>query len=310
MKTTLIATASLGEQRPHVLAEHGEDGVRQPRLDIGHPCHQQRGPAQGFDIGKVLGGHDVPLLHQAGELSWVNPCGSVAGDPSVAHPIQPVEQRHHVRWCVRLWSVTQPSEAGPADGQVGHQQAVERNPLGLCDAVRQDVERPLPGTNPGGQDDPLQHGRIRYEHALSPEMGKHGLDDWLATVSGPRGVGADLKAVSPVAQSEAAQAEESVQLGRVLAPRLIPPGIVGECSGRNAELPRHEVQHRHGRLLARTETLTRMAQKTELHREAKVVHAAAFDPHQQQILRTEHVVLGHLGRRGRDVEQAGALVSR
>lgn len=172
------------------------------------------------------------------------------------------------------------------------------------------MERPLPGTSSGAKADPLQHGGIRHEHALSPEMGKHGFDDWLATVSGPCGIGADPQAVSPVAQSEAAQAKDSVQLGRVLAPRLIPPGIVGESRGRYAKLPRHELQHRQGRLLTRTETLTRMAQETELHSKAEAVHTAAFGPHQQQIVRTEHVVLGHLGRRGRDVEQAGALFGR
>ena len=112
------------------------------------------------------------------------------------------------------------------------------------------------------------------------------------TIGSPRSVAHAASALarrqfSPVAQSKAAQAKESVQLGRVLAPGLIPPGIVGEGPGRNAELPRHEFQHCQGWRLARTETLTRMAQKTELHGEAEAVHAAAFGPHQQQILGTE-----------------------
>jgi hypothetical protein len=110
-------------------------------------------------------------------------------------------------------------------------------------------------------------------------MAEHGLDDWLATVSGPCGVGADPQAVSPVAQPKAAQAELSVQLGRVLAPCLIPPSIVGECRRRDAELPGYELQQFQARLLARTETLTRMAQKTELRGEAEAVHAATFGPH-------------------------------
>lgn len=94
----------------------------------------------------------------------------------------------------------------------------------------------------------------------------------------------------------------------VLAPGLVAPGIVGECRGRDAELAGHEVQQRGGRLLAGTKTLTRMAQQTELHGEAEAVHAAALGTHKQQVALAEHVVLGHFGGGGRNVELAGALL--
>ena len=111
----------------------------------------------------------------------------------------------------RLRCVTQPGEAGSTDGRVGHQQAVEHYPLGFCDAVRQDVERPLPGTSPSSQ------GRSRSSTAESgtstPRERRWVSMVW--TIGSPRsvapcGVGASPQAVSPVAQSEAAQAEDIV----------------------------------------------------------------------------------------------------
>ena len=115
------------------------------------------------------------------------------------------------------------------------------------------------------------------------------------------------QAVAPLSQTEAAQAQHGLQLGCVLAAGLVPPGVVGERGGRDAELGGHEIQECRGRLLAGTKALARVAQQAELHGEADAVHAAALGTHQQEVLGAEHVVPGHLSRRGRDGEQAGAL---
>ena len=84
--------------------------------------------------------------------------------------------------------------------------------------------------------------------------------------------------VAPIGQPEAAQAEDGLQFGRVLAPGLVPLRIVGEGRMRHADLARHERDHRLGRLLAGTEALARVAQEAELHGEPKAVHAAALGP--------------------------------
>ena len=205
LEAALVAAAGLGEQRSHVLAEHGEGRVREPGLEVGHPGHQQGRPAQGLDMGEVLGGHDAALLHQACEPGRVDPCGPLPGDADAAHPVQPVEQRHHVARRGRFRGVPQPGEPGAPDGRVGHEQAVERGLLGLGHLVGQDLKRPLSRPRPGGEADPFQHRGVRHQHAAGVKMGQHGMHDRLAAVGGPGGIGTHPQAIAPVAQPEAAQ---------------------------------------------------------------------------------------------------------
>ena len=308
LEAALVAAAGLGEQRSHVFAEHGQGRVRKPGLEVGHPGYQQSGPTQGFDVGEVLGGHDAALLHQAREPGRVDPRGPFPGDADGAHPVQPVEQRHHVARRGRFRGVPQPGEPGAPDGRVGYEQAVERRLLSLGDAVSQGLERALARPRPGGEADPFQHRGVRHQHTAAMEVGQHGLHDRLAAVGGAGGTGTHPQAIAPVAQPEAAQAEENLELDGMLAAGLVAPGIVGERGGRDAELGGHEPQHGRGRVLAGTESLSRVTQQAELDGEAQAVEGAALGTHQQKVLGAEHVVPGHLGRRGRDGEQAGALL--
>jgi hypothetical protein len=140
--------------------------------------------------------------------------------------------------------------------------------LGVGEPVHQGLECPLARTGPRSEPDPLQHRGVRYQHGPDPQVGQHGLHDWLAAVGGPSGIGTDPQAGAPVAQPEAAQAQDRLQLGGVLAAGLVAPRIVGERRGRCAELFRHEGQQRRGRLLTRTMTLAGMPQEAELYSEA------------------------------------------
>lgn len=89
----------------------------------------------------------------------------------------------------------------------------------------------------------------------------------------------------------------------------MPDGTGGERRGRAADLAGHEIQRRRGRPLAGTEAPAWMAQQAELHGEAEAVHTTALGPEQCRVFGAEHVVSGHLGRRGRDVEQTGTLLA-
>jgi hypothetical protein len=94
----------------------------------------------------------------------------------------------------------------------------------------------------------------------------------------------------------------------VLAAGLVAPRIVGERRGRYAELFCHEGQQRRGRLLTRTMPLAGMPQQAELYGEAQPIGGAALGPDEHQVFGAEHVVPSHLGRRGWDGKQAGALL--
>ena len=252
LEAALVAAAGFGEQRPHILAEHGEGRVRESGFEVGHPGNQQGGPAQELNMGEVLGGHDAALFHQAREPGRMDPRGPLPGDADAAHPVQPVEQCHHVARRGRFRGVTQPGEPGTPDSRVGHKQAVERALLGLGHPVAEDLERALARPRPGGEADPLQHRGIRHQHAAGTEVGQHGLHDRLAAVGGPGGVGTHPQAIAPVAQPEAAQAEEGLELDGVFAASLVAPRVVGERGGRDTKLGGHEAQHGRGRVLAGT----------------------------------------------------------
>ena len=58
------------------------------------------------------------------------------------------------------------------------------------------------------------------------------MHDRFAAVGGPGGIGTHTQAIAPVAQPEAAQAEESLELDGVLAAGLVAPCVVGERGGR------------------------------------------------------------------------------
>ena len=94
----------------------------------------------------------------------------------------------------------------------------------------------------------------------------------------------------------------------MLAAGLVAPRVVGERGGRDAELGGYEGQHGRGWVLAGPEALSRVAKQAKLDGEAQAVEGTALGTHQQEVLGAEHVVPGHLGRRGWDGEQAGALL--
>lgn len=56
------------------------------------------------------------------------------------------------------------------------------------------------------------------------------------------------------------------------------------------------------RVLARSKTLTGMAQQAELDREAEAVRCTAFGPDERQVVGTKDVVPRHLGALNRDSE--------
>lgn len=84
---------------------------------------------------------------------------------------------------------------------------------------------------PRGQPDPLQHCGVWDQHAFGVQVGEDSLHDRLAAVRRPGRLRADPQAVAPVAEPEAAQAQDRLQLGGVLAAGLVAPGVIGEDLG-------------------------------------------------------------------------------
>jgi hypothetical protein len=145
----------------------------------------------------------------------------------------------------------------------------------------------LAGAHPRRKPDPFQHRCGRHEHALRPQIREHGLQDRLAAISRPRGIGADLQTGAPVRQAEAAQAKQVLQLDRMLPSRLVAQRVISKGSRRRIDLARDEGDHRPRRLLAKAQTLARMPQQAKLNRESQSIAAAPFGPHKLQILGSE-----------------------
>ena len=73
LETPLVPVPGLGEQRAHVLLEHGERRIREPGLQVGDLGHEDRGPPRRFEVGDVLRRHDGALLDQAPEAGGMDP---------------------------------------------------------------------------------------------------------------------------------------------------------------------------------------------------------------------------------------------
>ena len=105
-----------------------------------------------------------------------------------------------------------------------------------------------------------------------------------------------------------APAEEQSGMGHALTlTRPLRMRQLGERRGRHADLVRHERDHGLGRLVAGTQTPTRVAQEAELHGEPEAVHAAPLGPDKCVVFVAEQIVPCHPGSVDRDGEQAIAL---
>ena len=101
-----------------------------------------------------------------------------------------------------------------------------------------------------------------------------------------------------------------MQLDGVFAAGLVSLRIVGEQRRIDPDLLRDEGDHWCGRRLRRVQHATRMAKRAKLNGEAQPIARATPGPYESQIVGTEHIMAGHLGRVGRDREQADTLLGR
>ena len=175
---------------------------------------------------------------------------------------------------------------------------------------RQDLEHPFAGARTRGQPDPLEHRRNGDKHSLGPQMRKHRLHNRLAAIGRPSGIGADLRAGTPVSQAEAAQAQQLLQFDGMFASCLVAQRIISKGGRRHADLKRDESDHRLGRMLAKSQALAGMAQQAKLNSEAQSVAAPPLGADERQVVGAEHVAFRHLWGFSRNAEQAGALLGR
>jgi hypothetical protein len=141
-------------------------------------------------------------------------------------------------------------------------------------------------------------------------MREHRLHDRFAAVGRPGGIGADLQAGTPVGQAEAPQTQNSLQFQQVLPASLRPLGVFHENLWIDVQLVGDEGKHGHRRYLRRIQRPTRVPERAQLDREAKAVTRTALGANERQILGVENVARRHLGRVGRNAEQASALFWR
>jgi hypothetical protein len=72
LEPPFVPVLGLGEQRAHVLLEHGERRVRESGPEARDLGHEDGGPPRGFEIGDVLYGHDRTLVDQSTEAGGMN----------------------------------------------------------------------------------------------------------------------------------------------------------------------------------------------------------------------------------------------
>ena len=261
LEPPLIPVLGLGEQRTHVLLEHGECCVRESGSQAGDLGHEDSRPPRGLEIGDVLHGHDRAFIDQSTEAGGMNSSRALGTNPKAARVFEPVEQSDDVGGCWRLRIIPQPGEARAVHLRIDRQQAFECVALGVGQIIRQGLKGLPSSAHPSRQSDPLQHGRCGQKHIGSPQMGEHCQDDRLAAIGGPRSVRAHLQAGPPVGQPEVPQAEMLLQLDRVLPAGLIPECVVGKCGWGYSELLSHKYDHRLWRVLVRSQALARIPEE-------------------------------------------------
>jgi hypothetical protein len=208
----------------------------------------------------VLHRHHGGLREQPTETGGVDSLGGRGIDAKPAHVFEPIEQPSDVRRRRRFGEVSQPGESGAPQRRIEHQQIFERLSRRIGQPLSQGLEHPLASAHSRGEPNSLQHRRGRDEHALGPQVRKHGLHDRLAAVSRPGGVGADLQASAPIRQAEAAHAKPLLQFDGMLPSRLVAERVVGKGGRRNVQLPRDKGDHRLWRMIAEAQALARMPQ--------------------------------------------------
>ena len=310
LESPLVPAPRPGEQRAHVLLEHGEGNVGQPGLKAGGLGHEHGCSPRRFQIGHVLHRHDRPFADQAVEAVGMDSPGVSATDPQAARVFEAVEQRGDIGGGGRLRVIPQPGETGAAEIGIDHQQLFECFPLGGGQAVRQGFENLLPGTRPPGQPDPLQHRYRGEEHVVCPQMGDHRPDDRLPAVGGPGCIRARPQAGAPIGEPEAAKLQIPLKLDRMFPARLVPERVVTELGRWQPELMRYEGYHLQGRMLARPHALAGMAQEAQLDGEPEPIDRAPLCPDEGQVVAAQHVVPRHLGGIGWNSEQPSALLGR
>ena len=177
-------------------------------------------------------------------------------------------------------------------------------------ARRDSLEGFLSRPGSRGQPNSLQHRRRRKQDAARPQIGEHRPDDGFAAIRGPGRVGAHTKAGAPVRQTEAPQSQIPLQLDGVFAAGLVSLRIVGEQRRIDRDLLRDEDDHWCRRRLRQVQHATRMAKRAKLNGEAQPIARTTPGTYESQIVGTEHIMAGHLGRIGRDREQADSLLGR
>ena len=139
-------------------------------------------------------------------------------------------------------------------------------------------------------------------------MAEHRLDDGLAAIRTPCGVGADPKARTPVVETEAPETQESLKFDQVLASRFCPTSVFAEQRRIYTDLLRDEGEHRLGRHLGRVQRATGIAEDAKLDGEAEPVAGPPPGADHGEVGGVEHIVARHRGRVGRDREQSGSLL--
>ena len=308
LEASLLPVARLGEQRADIFVEHGERGVGDPSFEVRGLGHQDcRAPGR-LEIGDVLRGHDAALLDQPAQPGRMDAPRPLAVAPQTPREIEAVQKGEQVRGCRRFRAVAQPGEAGPAALWIEAQESLKGMPVRLGEPGPEDIERLLPGTGARRKADAFQHRDGRDHHEARTQMRQNGQHDRLAAIRRPGCVGARLQTGPPIGEPEAAQPQVALQLGDMLAAGFVPLGVFREQGGADAELVRHEGNHRRRRNFPGRQDAARKPQQAELHREAETVTRPPLAADQRQIVRSEHVMAGHRLRRVRDGEEPGALL--
>ena len=99
LEPPFIPVLGLGEQRTHVLLEHGECRVRELGPQAGDLRHEDGRLPRGFEIGDVLHGHDRTFVDQSTEADGMNSFRALGADPKIAYEFEPVEQSDDVGGC-------------------------------------------------------------------------------------------------------------------------------------------------------------------------------------------------------------------
>ena len=91
LEPPFVPVLSLGEQRTHVLLEHGERRVRESGSQAGHLGHEDGRPPRRFEIADVLCGHDRTLVDQSTEAGGMYSSRAFGTDPKSTRVFEPVE---------------------------------------------------------------------------------------------------------------------------------------------------------------------------------------------------------------------------